>query len=89
MHSVFSSRACAAEIQQRTMLRVFAQAETAFHERLVHGQQDEPFLVGSQALHGGVIREVAVQNTRQTKSGVSLSNPDPPLSRSLRDPELV
>ena len=56
----------AGEDQQRTMLRVFAQAETAFHQSLVHGQQGEPFRVGSEAIHRGLIREVAVQSTRRT-----------------------
>ena len=41
---------------------MLAQAEAALHQRLVHGQQDEPLLVGFEACHGGVIREVAVQD---------------------------
>jgi hypothetical protein len=32
------------------MVCVFSQAQTALYQRLMHGEQDEPFLVGSEAL---------------------------------------
>jgi hypothetical protein len=40
----------------------------------VHGLRDEPFLLGSEPLHWGAIREVTIQDTRQTKSGDLFSN---------------
>jgi carbamate kinase len=41
---------------------VLAQAEAALNERLVHSQQYEPFLVGSQSFYRRVIGQVAVQD---------------------------
>lgn len=34
----------------------------ALHQRLVHGQQDEPFLLASEPRHRGFIRQVALQD---------------------------
>jgi hypothetical protein len=52
----------AGEDQQGSLLRVFAQAQAALNQRLVHGQQDEAFFVGVEARHRGVVREFAVQD---------------------------
>ena len=60
------------EDQQRPLLGLFAKAEAALDQRLVHGQQDEPFVVGLEARDRRVINEVAVQDPflRQTAAFV-------------------
>ena len=38
------------------------QAKAALHQRLMHGQQDEPILVAGKLRHRGFIRQVALQD---------------------------